>query len=111
MRAVPEQQPPAGGANHRARGPGGAGSPEENGDATAKPRLLGRRPRDGPAPVQGVSLTCIGLPAEEFFRMVRLAAFDAAELLLSSYVLRLQMGNPFIAVLAFPSRVFGHSGI
>jgi 4,5-dihydroxyphthalate decarboxylase len=68
--------------------------------------------RDGSAPVEGVSLTCIGLPVEEVFhRMVRFAEFDAAELSLSSYVLSLQMGNPFIAVPAFPSRMFRHSGI
>ena len=68
--------------------------------------------RDGSAPVEGVSLTCIGLPVEEVFhRMVRFAEFGAAELSLSSYVLSLQMGNPFIAVPAFPSRMFRHSGI
>ena len=68
--------------------------------------------RDGSVPVEGVSLTCIGLPVEEVFhRMVRFAEFDAAELSLSSYVLSLQMGNPFIAVPAFPSRMFRHSGI
>ena len=68
--------------------------------------------RDGSVPVEGVSLTCIGLPVEEIFhRMVRFAEFDAAELSLSSYVLSLQMGNPFIAVPAFPSRMFRHSGI
>jgi 4,5-dihydroxyphthalate decarboxylase len=68
--------------------------------------------RDGSVPVEGVSLTCIGLPVEEIFhRMVRFAEFDAAELSLSSYVLSLQTGNPFIAVPAFPSRMFRHSGI
>jgi 4,5-dihydroxyphthalate decarboxylase len=68
--------------------------------------------RDGSAPVEGVSLTCIGLPVEEVFhRMVRFAEFDAAELSLSSYVLSLQMGAPFIAVPVFPSRMFRHSGI
>ncbi len=68
--------------------------------------------RDGSVPVEGVSLTCIGLPVEEVFhRMARFAEFDAAELSLSSYVLSLQMGKPFIAVPAFPSRMFRHSGI
>jgi 4,5-dihydroxyphthalate decarboxylase len=68
--------------------------------------------RDGSVPVEGVSLTCIGLPVEEVFhRMARFAEFDAAELSLSSYVLSLQMDNPFIAVPAFPSRMFRHSGI
>jgi len=68
--------------------------------------------RDGSVPVEGVSLTCIGLPVEEVFhRMARFAEFDAAELSLSSYVISLQMGKPFIAVPAFPSRMFRHSGI
>ncbi len=68
--------------------------------------------RDGSVPVEGVSLTCIGLAVEEVFhRMVRHAEFDAAELSLSSYVLSLQQGAPFLAVPAFPSRMFRHSGI
>jgi 4,5-dihydroxyphthalate decarboxylase len=68
--------------------------------------------RDGSVAVEGVSLTCIGLPVEEVFhRMARFAEFDAAELSLSSYVLSLRLGAPFIAVPAFPSRMFRHSGI
>jgi 4,5-dihydroxyphthalate decarboxylase len=68
--------------------------------------------RDGSVPVEGVSLTCIGLPVEEIFhRMARFAEFDAAELSLSSYVISLQLGKPFIAVPVFPSRMFRHSGI
>lgn len=67
---------------------------------------------DGSVPVEGVRLTCIGLPVEEVFhRMARFAEFDAAELSLSSYVLSLQLGQPFIAIPAFPSRMFRHSGI
>jgi 4,5-dihydroxyphthalate decarboxylase len=67
---------------------------------------------DGSVPVEGVSLTCIGLPVEEIFhRMARFAEFDAAELSLSSYVVSLGLGKPFIAVPAFPSRMFRHSGI
>jgi 4,5-dihydroxyphthalate decarboxylase len=68
--------------------------------------------RDGSVPVEGADLTCIALPVEEIFhRMARFAEFDAAELSLSSYVLSLQMGAPFIAVPAFPSRMFRHSAI
>jgi 4,5-dihydroxyphthalate decarboxylase len=68
--------------------------------------------RDGSVTVEGTSLTCLGLPVEEVFhRMVRYAEFDAAELSLSSYVLSLQQGAPFVAVPAFPSRMFRHSGI
>lgn len=67
---------------------------------------------DGSVPVEGARLTCIGLPVEEVFhRMARFAEFDAAELSLSSYVLSLQLGQPFIAIPAFPSRMFRHSGI
>jgi 4,5-dihydroxyphthalate decarboxylase len=66
----------------------------------------------GSVSVEGTSLTCIGLPVEEVFhRMARFAEFDAAELSLSSYVISLQVGQPFIAVPAFPSRLFRHSGI
>jgi 4,5-dihydroxyphthalate decarboxylase len=68
--------------------------------------------RDGSVTVEGTSLTCIGLPVEEVFhRMARFAEFDAAELSLSSYVISLRLGQPFIAVPAFPSRMFRHSGI
>lgn len=68
--------------------------------------------RDGSVPVEGASLTCIALPVEEIFhRMIRHAEFDAAELSLSSYVLSLDRGAPFVAVPAFPSRMFRHSGI
>jgi len=68
--------------------------------------------RDGSVLVDGVSLTCIGLPVEEVFhRMARFAEFDAAEFSLSSYVISLHMGKPFIAIPAFPSRMFRHGGI
>ncbi len=68
--------------------------------------------RDGSAGVEGVSLTCLGLPVEEVFhRMARFAEFDAAEMSLSSYVVSLDQGRPFVAVPAFPSRMFRHSGI
>ena len=68
--------------------------------------------RDGSVTVEGTSLTCLGLPVEEVFhRMIRYAEFDAAELSLSSYVLSLEQGAPFVAVPAFPSRMFRHSGI
>jgi 4,5-dihydroxyphthalate decarboxylase len=74
--------------------------------------------RDGTVAVEGVSLTCIGLPVEEVFhRMTRFAEFDAAELSLSTYVVSLGLAEredrepPFIAIPAFPSRMFRHSGI
>jgi 4,5-dihydroxyphthalate decarboxylase len=67
---------------------------------------------DGSVRVEGVDLTCIGLPVEEvFYRMLRFREFDAAELSLSSYLLSLQRDAPFAAIPAFPSRMFRHSGI
>jgi 4,5-dihydroxyphthalate decarboxylase len=68
--------------------------------------------RDGSVPVEGVDLTCIGLPVEEvFYRMLRFREFDAAEMSLSSYLLTLERDAPFVAIPAFPSRMFRHSGI
>jgi 4,5-dihydroxyphthalate decarboxylase len=68
--------------------------------------------RDGSVPVEGVDLTCIGLPVEEvFYRMLRYREFDAAEISLSSYLLSLEQDAPFVAIPAFPSRMFRHSGI
>jgi 4,5-dihydroxyphthalate decarboxylase len=54
----------------------------------------------------------LDLPVEEtFFRMLRFGEFDIAELSLSTYVLTLHQGAPFIALPVFPSRAFRHSGI
>lgn len=68
---------------------------------------------DGRIPVEGVDLTCLGLPVEEvFFRMLRHREFDVAEMSLSSYVLSLFSEKPpFIAIPVFPSRFFRHSCI
>lgn len=68
--------------------------------------------RDGTVQVGGARLNFLDLPVEEtFFRMVRYREFDIAELSLSSYVLSLARGAPFVAVPVFPSRAFRHSGI
>jgi 4,5-dihydroxyphthalate decarboxylase len=68
--------------------------------------------RDGSIGIEGVNLTYLDLPVEEtFFRMVRFGEFDLAELSLSSYVISLDRDAPFVAVPAFPSRMFRHSGI
>src|SRR6185295_11429195 len=49
---------------------------------------------------------------ETFFRMLRHAEFDAAEMSLSSYVLSLfRPERRFIAIPVFPSRLFRHSCI
>jgi 4,5-dihydroxyphthalate decarboxylase len=43
--------------------------------------------------------------------MLKFGEFDIAELSLSSYVMTLGRGAPFVAVPVFPSRAFRHSGI
>ncbi|MFC0527700.1 ABC transporter substrate-binding protein [Phytohabitans kaempferiae] len=69
--------------------------------------------RDGTVAVDGIDLTYLPLPPEEsFFRMLRYAEFDVAEMSLSSYVLSLFADEPpFVAIPAFPSRVFRHGSI
>jgi 4,5-dihydroxyphthalate decarboxylase len=67
---------------------------------------------DGRVTVEGADLTVLPLgPEEIFFRMVRFGEFDVAELSLSTYVLTVQQGAPFVAIPVFPSRAFRHSGI
>jgi len=67
---------------------------------------------DGSVRVKGVDLTVLDLPVEEtFFRMVSHEEFDVAELSLSTYVLTLSRGDPFVAIPVFPSRAFRHSGV
>jgi len=61
---------------------------------------------------EGVDLTFLALPVEEtFFRMTRHREFDAAEMSLSSYLISLEAGAPFVAIPAFVSRAFRHNGI
>jgi 4,5-dihydroxyphthalate decarboxylase len=68
--------------------------------------------RDGTVRVGGAELNFLDLPVEEtFFRMLKFAEFDIAELSLSSYVMTLSKGAPFVALPVFPSRAFRHSGI
>lgn len=67
---------------------------------------------DGRVGVDGISLNTMVLPVEEiFFRAVRYREFDFAELSLSSYAMSLDHGAPYVAIPAFPSRAFRHSGI
>ena len=68
---------------------------------------------DGSVVPEGIDLNVLELPVEEtFFRMLRNREFDAAEMSLSSYTVSLQRDNPqFIAIPAFPSRLFRHNGI
>ena len=68
--------------------------------------------REGSVRLGGAELNFLDLPVEEtFFRMLKFGEFDIAELSLSSYVLTLGQGAPFVAVPVFPSRAFRHSGI
>jgi 4,5-dihydroxyphthalate decarboxylase len=59
----------------------------------------------------GIDLTYLRLPVEEiFWRMLRHAEFDAAEMSMSSYILRRSRGDEsFIAIPVFTSRFFRHS--
>ena len=68
---------------------------------------------DGSVEAEGIDLNVLALPVEEtFFRMLRHREFGAAEMSLSSYVVSLQRDDPpFIAIPAFPSRLFRHNGI
>ncbi len=61
----------------------------------------------------GINLNYLNLPVEEtFFRMIRSAEFDVAEMSLSSYsVSRFKDPQRFIAIPIFPSRFFRHSCI
>lgn len=68
---------------------------------------------DGRIRPEGIDLIHLPLPPEEtFFRMLRFAEFDIAEMSLSSYVLSLFAPEPpFVAIPVFPSRVFRHGSI
>jgi 4,5-dihydroxyphthalate decarboxylase len=66
--------------------------------------------RDGTIKPEGIELNYLAMqPAEIFWRMLQFKEFDASELSLSNYTTLVSEGNPpFIAVPAFPSRVFRH---
>jgi 4,5-dihydroxyphthalate decarboxylase len=66
--------------------------------------------RDGTIKPEGIELNYLTLqPAEIFWRMLQFKEFDASEMSLSNYTTLVSEGNPpFIAVPAFPSRVFRH---
>jgi len=66
--------------------------------------------RDGSIRVEGVDLNYVTMqPAEIFWRMLQYKEFDASEMSLSNYTSLVGTGNaPFIAIPAFPSRVFRH---
>jgi 4,5-dihydroxyphthalate decarboxylase len=66
--------------------------------------------RDGTIQPDGIELNYLALqPAEIFWRMLQFKEFDASEMSLSNYTTLVSEGNPpFVAVPAFPSRVFRH---
>ena len=66
--------------------------------------------RDGTIKPEGIDLNYVTLqPAEIFWRMLQYKEFDASEMSLSNYTTLVNSGNaPFIAIPAFPSRVFRH---
>ena len=66
--------------------------------------------RDGTIRPEGIALNYLALqPAEIFWRMLQFQEFDASEMSLSNYTTLASEGNsPFIAIPAFPSRVFRH---
>lgn len=68
---------------------------------------------DGRIGIEGCDLAAMPLtPEESFFRAFRHAAFDVAELSLSTYVMTSSRGTcPYVALPAFVSRSFRHSSI
>jgi 4,5-dihydroxyphthalate decarboxylase len=66
--------------------------------------------RDGTIRPEGIDLNYVTLqPAEIFWRMLQYREFDASELSLSNYTTLVSGGSaPFVAIPAFPSRVFRH---
>src|SRR5579871_2923585 len=66
--------------------------------------------RDGSLQPEGIELNYLALqPAEIFWRMLQYREFDASEMSLSNYTSLVSDGDaPFIAIPAFPSRVFRH---
>jgi len=66
--------------------------------------------RDGTIKPDGIDLTYITLqPAEIFWRMLQYQEFHISEMSFSNYTSLVSDGNaPFVAIPAFPSRVFRH---
>jgi 4,5-dihydroxyphthalate decarboxylase len=68
---------------------------------------------DGRAPVEGCDITAVPLePEEAFHRAFKFAEFDISEISLSSYIMTTARGDAhYVAIPAFVSRLFRHSGI
>ncbi len=68
---------------------------------------------DGRISIEGCDANFLALPVEEtFFRALRTAEFDVAELSLSSYTMLRSRGQcPYVAIPVFLSRMFRHSAL
>jgi 4,5-dihydroxyphthalate decarboxylase len=66
--------------------------------------------RDGSITPEGIDLTYLAMqPAEIFWRMLQYNEFDMSEMSLSNYCILVSRGEaPYVAIPAFPSRVFRH---
>jgi hypothetical protein len=68
---------------------------------------------DGRATVEGCAITAVPLePEEAFHRAFKFNEFDISEISLSSYIMTTARGDAhYVAIPAFVSRLFRHSGI
>ena len=68
---------------------------------------------DGRAPIEGCDITAVNLePEEAFHRAFKFQEFDISEISMSSYTMTTARGDAhYVAVPAFVSRLFRHSGI
>lgn len=68
---------------------------------------------DGRAPIEGCDITAVPLePEESFHRAFKFQEFDITEVSMSSYLMTTARGDAhYIAIPAFVSRLFRHSGI
>jgi 4,5-dihydroxyphthalate decarboxylase len=68
---------------------------------------------DGRAPIEGCDVTAVPLePEESFHRAFKFQEFDVTEVSMSSYLMTTARGDAhYIAIPAFVSRLFRHSGL
>jgi len=66
--------------------------------------------RDGTVKPEGIDLIYLAMqPAEIFWRMLQYNEFDMSEMSFANYSMLVAKGNaPYVAIPAFPSRVFRH---
>ena len=69
--------------------------------------------RDGTIRAEGIEINYVAMqPAEIFWRMLQYQEFEISEMSMSNYITCVDRGDaPFIAIPAFPSRVFRHGFI